>query len=69
MSNINDFVVVLTLAGLLLWELISGKAVGAWWRPIVTRQDNPGTYWFVVAVQSAILIVVLITGTKTWHFR
>ena len=69
MSNINFYLFMLFLAGVLLWQFISGTALGTWWRPRITRQDDPGAYWFVLAVQSAIFIGVLYTGTETWHFR
>lgn len=69
MSSVNDYLLVLFLAGALLWQLISGKALGVWWRPSITRQDDPRTYWFVLAVQGAILVAVMITGTRTWDLR
>ena len=69
MNSNGDHLFVLFLAGVLLWQLISGKAAGVWWRPRIARQDDPGAYWLVLAAQSAILIFVLINGTATWNIR
>jgi len=68
MSNLTYYLMVLFLTAVLVWQLVSGKALGAWWFPRITRQDNPGAYWFVVAAQGAILIAFLMTG-KTWNIR
>ena len=69
MSRINDYLLALLLAGVLVWQLVSGKAAGVWWRPSITRQENPGAYWFALAVQGAILMYILIVGTSTWDYR
>jgi hypothetical protein len=42
--------------------------LGTWWFPRITRGDNPGVYWFVVAIQGAMLIAFLMTG-KSWNVR
>lgn len=67
MTGIKYYLFALLLSGTIVWELISGKA------PIrlysrLTRQDNPGAYWFVMAVQVAFLLLFLLTG-KSWHVR
>jgi len=67
MSSTYTYLIAFGLAGLVLWQLVTGKALDMYWRPTVTRQDNPGTYWFLLAVQSAFLIVVLVTGKTTWQ--
>jgi hypothetical protein len=69
MSSNEFHLFVLFLAGVLLWQLISGKALGAWWYPRITREESPKTYWFVLAVQGAILAGILTNGTATWNFR
>jgi hypothetical protein len=56
------------MAGVLLWQFLSGNALGVWWHPRISRGDNPKTYWFVLALQCAILGAVLLTG-KSWHVR
>jgi len=56
------------LAAVLVWQLISGKALGTWWFSGITRQGNPAAYWFVLAVQGVIFIAFLTTG-KTWNIR
>jgi hypothetical protein len=58
----------LFLAAVLAWQLGSGRALSTWWRPHITRRDNPRAYWFAVAVQGGILVAFLMTG-KTWHMR
>jgi hypothetical protein len=68
MSGITYYLFALFMAGVLVWQFISGRALGTWWYPKITRQDNPGAYWFVVAAQGAILLAFLLTG-KTWHVR
>ena len=68
MSTTNYYLLAMFLAGVLLWQLISGKALGAWWHPVITRRGNPPTYWLVLAVQFAILAGFLLTG-KAWHIR
>ena len=68
MSNFSYYSMVLLLTSVLVWQLISGKALGTWWFPRITREDNPGAYWLVVAVQGAILIAFLTTG-KIWNIR
>ena len=57
------------LTGLVLWQLVTGNALGRNWRPSVNRQDNPGMYWLVVLSQSAILIYVLVTGKTSLDFN
>ncbi len=68
MSKLSYGLMALFLAAVLAWQLASGRALGTWWYPNITRQDSPWAYWFVVAVQGAILVAFLVTG-KTWHLR
>ena len=68
MSNLSYRLMALFLAAVLPWQLSSGRALGTWWFPRITRRDNPRAYWFAVAVQGAILVAFLMTG-KTWHMR
>jgi hypothetical protein len=66
MSGIKYFRFVLFWLGVLLWQLISGRALGAWGRPSIIRSDNPATYWFLLAAQGAFFIAFLFTG-NSWH--
>jgi hypothetical protein len=68
MSNFSYLLVALFLAAVLVWQLVSGTALGSWWSPRATRRDNPRAYWVVVAIQGAILLAFLMTG-KTWNVR
>jgi len=64
-------VVVFALAAVLLWQLVSGKALDRSWRPSIDRNVRPRVYWLVVAGQAAVVAVVLATGkssfTVTWN--
>jgi uncharacterized membrane protein len=68
MSNLTYSSLTLFLAALLVWQLVSGQALGSAWFRSPTRQDSPVAYWFVVATQAAILIAFVVTG-KGWHLR
>ena len=68
MSPITYYLVALLMGGVLCWQIVSGTAIGAWWHPIITREDQPKTYWFLLAVQLVIVLAFLFTG-KSWHVR
>ena len=68
MSSTSYYLVALLMCGVLLWQIVSGSAMGAWWDPRISRQDRPKTYWFVLAVQCAVLMAFLFTG-RSWHVR
>ena len=68
MSWTTYYLLALFLCGVLLWQILSGTAIGAWWYPRITRHDNPKTYWVMLAVQCAILLAYLFTG-RSWHVR
>ena len=69
MNTASYSLIGLVLAAIPGWALISGKALGVWWwRTIIVRDDQPVAYWFVVAVQLAIVILFLATG-RSWHLR
>jgi hypothetical protein len=67
MARIEYYLFTLLLAGILAWEFISGKTMGRT-TGRVSREDNPGKYWFVMAVQLVILLLFLLTG-RSWHVR
>ena len=67
MSNIADYLFALALAGLVLWQLVSGKALGRQMRANVSREDNPGMYWLLLLAQSGLLVVILFTGKTSWR--
>jgi cell division protein FtsW (lipid II flippase) len=67
MTGIGYYLFALFLIGLLVWEFISGSATGRVTGRI-SREDNRGLYWFVMAVQVAILVLFLVTGRR-WHVR
>jgi hypothetical protein len=62
MTNIQYYSVLLFFAGVVIWQLISGTAMGAWWRPRVDRREDPWAYWFFMAAQGVVWIVILMTG-------
>lgn len=61
-------IVVLVLAAIVAWQLVSGKALDGRWRPSIRRDERPGTYWLVVAGQAAILALVVTTGRTSFTF-
>ena len=65
MSTVTHYLFALFWAGALVWQLVSGKLLGNAWLRNITRQENPGTYWFMLAAQSAILIGFMVTA-KAW---
>ena len=69
MNSVQYLGILLLLAGLVAWQLMSGTAFGVWWwRPRIARSENPATYWAVLAAQGLVWIVVLLTG-RSWHVR
>jgi hypothetical protein len=55
-------------ACVLVWQLRSGEALGAWWWARITRAERPLQYWLLLAAQGAILILFLLTG-RSWRVR
>jgi hypothetical protein len=68
MSNLTYYLLTLLMVAVLVWQVLTGKALGTWWSGPISRQDNPGAYWFAVAAQGALLIAFLMTG-KSWPVR
>lgn len=60
MASVALFVMALLLAATFAMELWFGIAVMGWSgdRAIVHRDKSPGPYWFVMAVQTFVLIVL-----------
>jgi len=65
MTVIENYLIALLLAGILVWELISGSTLVL---GRISREGRRGTYWFVLGVQFAILLLFLLTG-QSWHVR
>jgi len=55
------------VAGLVVWQLLSGTALGGRGQQSVTRADNPLAYWIRLLFQGAILAVVMTTGKTRWQ--
>ena len=68
MSAATYYFILLLMSGVLLWQLKSGEALGAWWQGRIFRVDSPKTYWFVLGVQCAILIAFVVSG-RSWNIR
>jgi hypothetical protein len=49
----------IVLAGLVLLELIEGKIRGQFWRMWLTRQVNPRRYWTAIALQVAVILLII----------
>ena len=68
MSTAARDLLALLLAAVLIWQLVSGRALGTWWLPTLTREASPRAYWFSLALQGAILVALVLTG-GTWTIR
>jgi hypothetical protein len=70
MHNIPYVLTVLLWAAFIAWQLRSGFVTGAWWEgfPRITRQDKPGQYWLILAIQGAVFLHLLIHG-RSWPLR
>lgn len=68
MSNASYWGFALLLTAVVVWQLATGRALGSGWFRGPTRREQPAAYWFVVAVQGAILVSFLMTG-RAWHVR
>ena len=55
-SNLSYYLIALFLAAVPVWQLVSGTAPGSWWSSRLTRRDDSGAYWFVLAAQETILV-------------
>ena len=69
MTSLPALLLTVVLTGLVLWQLVTGNALGRDWRPCANRKDKPGIYWLIVLSQSAILIFVLVTGKTSLDFK
>jgi len=68
MSTTTYYLMALFLAAVLARQLVSGRALGTWWRADVTRQDEPGFYWTFIGLQCLVLVAFLLKGSG-WHVR
>jgi hypothetical protein len=50
---------IVVIKGLVLHQIVSGKARNSNWQVQSTRRAQPGKYWFSVLLQSAIVGSVL----------
>jgi len=49
---------------LIFWQLWSGKVLGRSGRVSATRQEHPGTYWFTIAVQTILFLILLFVFSR-----
>jgi tetratricopeptide (TPR) repeat protein len=56
----------LLIGGVVLWQFVTGKVLDRHWRPSIDRRGQPVHYWAVVLGQSAIFLVVVITGRASF---
>ena len=70
MHNVPYVLAVLVWVAFIAWQLYSGWVVGVWWQgyPRITRQDRPGSYWLIMAIQGAVFLELLIHG-RSWPVR
>jgi len=62
------YLFALSLVAVLLYQLISGTAMGFRRFNKVTREHSPPIYWLSLACQFVILLLFLFTGGN-WHVR
>ena len=70
MHNVPYLLAVLLWAALIAWQLHDGVVIGTWWQgfPRISRQDRPGAYWLILAIQGALFLHLLING-RSWPVR
>lgn len=68
MTNTTYYGMALFLAAVLVWQFISGQALGSWWRARLSRREDRAGCWLVLAIQAAIFITLLASG-RSWHVR
>jgi hypothetical protein len=59
MSDIFGDIVVTAMAGIVLYQIISGKVLTRSWQVWATRDEQPGRYWFAIVVQSIIVSILI----------
>ena len=52
-------VVFLIVLGIVSYQLASGNLLSLSWRVWVTRKERPGTYWAMLAIEVAIVLIGL----------
>ena len=57
------FVAYFICLAFVLYQLISGNLLNLTWGVWVTRKENPGRYWKVLAVEAAFILIGLYLGT------
>lgn len=70
MHNVPYILAVLVWVAFIAWQLHSGEVLGLWWQgyPRISRQDRPGSYWLILAIQGAVFLNLLIHG-RSWPVR
>jgi hypothetical protein len=60
-------VAVLVWVAFIASQLRSGEVLGVWWQgyPRISRQDRPGAYWLILAIQGALFLNLLIHGRSS----
>ncbi|MCA9137698.1 MAG: hypothetical protein KDB00_13095 [Planctomycetales bacterium] len=59
-ETVVQIVIATSAIGTYIFELWTGLAVAGWQgeNAIIDRRSKPGPYWFVIAVQTMVLIIV-----------
>ena len=68
MTDREFHLIILIQIGILALQLRTGRAAVLRGQPLVRREDQPRTYWFVMALQGAFFIALLKYG-RTWSSR
>jgi hypothetical protein len=65
MTSHDHHLMILIEAAVLTGQLVSGRALWVRWQPVIRREENPGSYWFMMALQGAFLIALMKYG-RSW---
>ena len=66
MSMPFALVVLIAIFGILIYQVISGKAINQNWEVCATREGQPGLYWGLITLES--LVVFLPVGFLLYSY-
>ena len=58
------FVVLFLTSGITIYQLVSGRLLGLYWRTWLTRKDRPRAYWTALTIEFALILLFLYLGTQ-----
>jgi hypothetical protein len=65
MSDLKFYLLGLSMLACIGWQGWHGVTGFSWlWKPRVTREDEPGLFWVLLALQAAVLSLFLATARR-----